>query len=153
MLITDELFASFVKCETKSYLTAMHVRQLQSGALDLQRHILDDYKEKCWLRLAENISKSECSVGTPSPLDLASKQYALVVDCTLGTKTIQSTFHALERSRSATDKPQRYIPIRFAPAEKLGKDEKLQLAFDALVIFERNAFATHPSVDSSWLHL
>ncbi len=134
MLITEEVFASFIKCETKSYLTTIHVREIQSEILDSHRPISDGYKEKCWLRLANNISKGDCFEGTPSPEELASKQYALVLDCTLGNETIQSRFHALERSRSATEKPQGYIPIRFARAERLGKDEKLQLAFDALVM-------------------
>lgn len=122
MVITDKLFGSFIKCETKSFLTSTHVREGQSETLDLGRRILDDYNEKCWLRLAENLSKDDCFVGTLSPEDLTSKQYALVRDCTLATENIQSRFHALERSRSAAEKPLGYIPIRFVPAEKLSKD-------------------------------
>jgi predicted RecB family nuclease len=134
MLITEELFASFIKCETQSFLKAMHFRESPFEFLDLQHRILDDYKEECWRRLAARTNKDDCLVGNLSPEDLRSKHYALVVDCTLGTERVQSRFHALERSPAATGKRQQYIPIRFVPPPKISKYEKLQLGFDALVI-------------------
>lgn len=72
--------------------------------------------------------------GNISPEILSSKQYSLIFDCALGTEKIQSRFHALQLSSAANGKPQGYIPVRFVHAEKIDKHEKLQLAFDALVI-------------------
>jgi predicted RecB family nuclease len=134
MLITEELFASFIKCETQSFLKAMHFGEAPFEFLDLQHRILDDYKEECWRRLAARTSKDDCLVGNLSAEALRSKHYALILDCTLGTDTVQSKFHALERSPAATGKRQQYIPIRFVSPTKTSKYEKLQLTFDALVI-------------------
>lgn len=133
MLITDELFASFIRCETKSYLIA-HIRDAQYELLDLQHRILDDYIEKCRLRLVARAFRENFFVGTLSPEVISSRQYSLIFDCALGSQTIQSRFHALTRSTSAKGKPETYIPIRFVHTERVGRHEKLQLAFDALVM-------------------
>jgi len=133
MVITDELFAAFIRCKTKSYLTATAIRVDQTEALDVQRHVLHNYKENCQRYLATKVFKGHFA-GNISPEILSSKQYSLIFDCALGTEKIQSRFHALELSSAVIAKPQRYIPVRFVPAQKIEKYEKLQLAFDALVI-------------------
>jgi predicted RecB family nuclease len=134
MLITNDLFASFIKCETKSFLRAVQNGATSSGSLDTQSPVLNDYKNKCWLRLIERTNEEDRVVGNPSTNDLRSKRYALILDCVLGTKEIQSTFQALQRSAAIAGKPQEYIPIRFASTEKVSKDDKLVLAFGALVM-------------------
>src|SRR5687767_8798606 len=111
MVITDELFASFIRCETKSYLIA-HIRDAQYELLDLQHRIFDDYIEKCRLRLVARAFRENFFVGTLSPEVISSRQYSLIFDCALGSQTIQSKFHALTRSTSAKGKPETYIPIR-----------------------------------------
>ena len=134
MLITDELFASFIKCETKSYLTATHFSEAQSELLDSQRRILDDYKRKCRSRLHASCHNEEYFAGSLSPDSLRHKRYALVTDCVLETERIKSAIHALERSPSTTRRQSAYIPIRFLPALKITKHDKLLLAFDAIAI-------------------
>jgi len=50
---------------------------------------------------------------------------------------LESCLHAVERLPSeGRGKPAQYIPIRFIFANKLGKDDKLLLAFDALALSE-----------------
>lgn len=133
MVITDELFAAFIRCKTKSYLTATAIKIDQNEALDFQRRVLQNYNEKSRRYLATKVFKGHFA-GNISPEIPSSKQYSLIFDCALGTEKIQSRFHALQLSSAANGKPQGYIPVRFVPAEKIDKYEKLQLAFDALVI-------------------
>jgi predicted RecB family nuclease len=133
MVITDELFAAFIRCKTKSYLTATAIKIDQNEAPDFQQRVLQNYKENCQRYLATKVFKGHFA-GNISPEILSSKHYSLIFDCVLGTEKIQSRFHALELSSAAIAKPQRYIPVRFVTAQKIEKYEKLQLAFDALVI-------------------
>jgi hypothetical protein len=52
-----------------------------------------------------------------------------------GTSALQSRLHALERIPSeGRGKAAQFIPIRFVFTNKLGRDDKLLLAFDALVL-------------------
>jgi hypothetical protein len=50
---------------------------------------------------------------------------------------MESDVHAVERLPSeGRGKPAQFIPIRFDPTNKLGKDAKVLLAFDALLLSE-----------------
>jgi hypothetical protein len=50
---------------------------------------------------------------------------------------MESNVHAVERLPSeGRGKPAQFIPIRFDPTNKPGKDAKLLLAFDALLLSE-----------------
>ncbi|MDX6498659.1 MAG: hypothetical protein QOG23_1919 [Blastocatellia bacterium] len=135
MLITEELFAAFVDCETKSFLKLMETGSDRSEFHEWRRRLLEEYKEKCSLRLQASCHASdEYYCGALSLKDLRSTRYRLVIDCLLQVERLQSSIHALERSASVPRKLKLYIPIRFVPNEKITKRDKLLLAFDALVI-------------------
>jgi predicted RecB family nuclease len=135
MLINEELFAAFVDCKTKSFLKLTEPDGDRSEFLEWQRRILDDYKQKCSLRLQERCNESDdYYLGSPSLEDLKGNQYRIVINCVLQAEHLQSSFHALARLDSDPRKLKPYIPIRFVPSEKIAKRDKLLLAFDALVI-------------------
>ncbi len=135
MLITEELFAAFINCETKSFLQLMETGADRSEFLEWQRRILNDYKQRCGLSLEASCHAiDECYSGCLSLEDLRSTRYRLVINCPVQADRIRSSIHALERSASASRKLKPYIPIRFVPNEKIAKRDKLLLAFDALVI-------------------
>jgi predicted RecB family nuclease len=135
MLINEELFAAFVDCKTKSFLKLTETDADRSEFLEWQRRILDDYKQKCSLRLQERCNASgDCYLGSPSLEDLKGNQYRFVINCVMQVEHLQSSFHALARLDSDPRKLKPYIPIRFVPSEKIAKRDKLLLAFDALVI-------------------
>jgi predicted RecB family nuclease len=134
MLINEELFAAFVNCETKSFLKVTGTKGDRPEFLDWQRRILNDYKQKCCLRLQVNCHKNEYFLGSLSLENLRNNRYRFVIDCIMQAEGIQSSIHALERLASASTKHDRYIPIRFVPSRKITRHDKLLLAFDALVI-------------------
>jgi hypothetical protein len=107
-VITDELFAAFIRCKTKSYLTATAIKIDQNEAVDFHRRVLQSYKENCQRYLVTKVFKGYFA-GNISPEILSSKQYSLIFDCALGTEKIQSRFHALQLSSAANGKPQGYI--------------------------------------------
>jgi len=135
MLINEAVFTAFVDCETKSFLKLTETNADRSEFLQWQGRILDDYKQKCSLRLQHSCHASdEYCLGSPSLEDLKSTLYPLVINCVLQTEHIQSSIHALERSTPVSGKHRLYIPIRFVSNEKIAKRDKLLLAFDALVM-------------------
>ena len=111
MVITDELFAAFIRCKTKSYLTATAIKIDQNEAVDFQWRVLQNYNEKSRRYLATKVFKGHFA-GNIAPGILSSKQYSLIFGCALGTEKIQSRFHALQLSSAANGKTQGYIPVR-----------------------------------------
>ncbi len=84
MLINEELFSAFVDCKTKSFLKLTETAGDRSEFLEWQGRILDDYKQKCSLRLRESCNASnDYYLGSPSLEPLAK----LKVKCDRGTRT------------------------------------------------------------------
>jgi predicted RecB family nuclease len=100
-----------------------------------QRQLTEDYTRTCGTWLRANVREDECVVGPLSWPDLNHNQYRLVIGCTVQAQGIQPHIHALERlpARHKTQ-DNSFIPIRFVPGEKVTKQDKLLLAFDALVL-------------------
>ncbi len=135
MLITDETFQAFLRCETKAYLKFSGALQSQSEFIVWQRRLAEEFKRECCAELRSQFLEEECFVGTPPPQDFEEGKYALVIDCTVQAQGIKSQVHALERMAFLSRKqPSAYIPIRFVPTEKITKQDKLSLAFDALAL-------------------
>jgi len=137
MTITAEIFQSFLQCETEAHLKSAGVVGSDREYPDWQQRRLDAYKELCFQRLRSQCREGEYLQGT-SFADLPPKsQHRLLLDCLTEGKQVQSRIHALERSRTTTPaKVAVFIPIRFVPDEKITIQDKLHLAFDALVLSE-----------------
>lgn len=67
MPVTDEIFEAFLNCETKAYLKLSGTAQIQNDVVDWQRHILEDYKQKCLTHLRSNFTADKCFVGASNP--------------------------------------------------------------------------------------
>lgn len=135
MPITGEIFQAFLNCETKSHL-------LSSGAVGTQREFVDwqdrqaeTYKQDCLNRLRAKYQEDEKLICQGTPGDLKKAAFCLVVECSLQADGLQTQSHALEPlSPSEQKKHGAYLPIRFVPREKVTSQDKLLLAFDALVL-------------------
>jgi predicted RecB family nuclease len=69
--------------------------------------------------------------------DVQSAKWRFAVDTTARAENLESTIHAVERFPSqGRGKPAHFIAIRFVPTNKVSKDAKLLLAFDALALSE-----------------
>lgn len=136
MLITDEIFQAFLKCETKSYFKSSGVVGGQQEFSNWEQKLFEDFKRVCCTKLRSALQEDECLVNTSLPQALKDNKVSLFIDCTVQAQGIKSQLHALERSipRDKTRKSS-YIPIRFVPREKITKHDRLLLAFDALALF------------------
>src|SRR5262245_7386524 len=136
MLITDEIFQAFLKCETKSHLKLSDAVGDQRAFPDWERNLVEDYKRQCHRQLRAAFREAECLVGGAFPQDLDNSGCRLVMDCTVRAQAMQSHLHAVERVASpGTTNQSPYMPIRCVPREKITTQDKLLLAFDALILW------------------
>ncbi len=135
MLVTEEIFEAFLKCETKSSLIAINAGITHPEIKDYRRCLIEDYNQKCWAKLRSGLQENECAVGALSLEDFKNRKYSLAIDCMVQAPGLQSRIHAIESSPSpAKTNRNSLIPVRFVPSEKIKPEHKLLLAFDALVL-------------------
>ena len=97
----------------------------------------ESYRSEGIKRLTGSTPPHECVNGPPATENLKLAKWKLAVDLVASAKNLESTIHAVERVPSAGQgQPARFIPIRFIFTNKLTKDDKLLMAFDALVVSE-----------------
>jgi predicted RecB family nuclease len=135
MLITEDIFCAFLQCETRSYLKFSGAVGLQREFSDWERNRVENYRQQCWGQLRSEFLEEECLVSTALPPDFDKSKYRLVMDCVVHAQGLQSRIHALERTTALGNrKLNPFLPIRFVPSEKLTRQDKLLLAFDALAL-------------------
>ena len=136
MLITDDIFHAFLQCETKAHLKLTGAVGDQRAFSEWERHLVEDYKRQCYRQWRADFGEAECLVGVALPQDLDNSRCRLVMDCRVRTQEMQAHLHAVERVASP-GKPNHspYMPIRCVPREKITTQDKLLLAFDALVLW------------------
>lgn len=134
-MITDNVFAAFLKCPTKSYLKWSGSPGVSTEFIEWNVQVEHEYRERCQ---AQWVSK----VGAPGPLpssslgeELRSGRYPLLINPVMQTEGLRSRPDALERvTLRGKKKGHYYIPIRMILREKLTKEDKCLLAFDALIL-------------------
>jgi len=135
MLITDDIFQAFLQCETKAHLKLAGAAGDQRGFPAWERHRVEAYKRHYHLHVRTDCREDECLVGVALPHALSPRLWRRVIDCRVQTQALQSHIHIVERGTSAGQTPHHpYIPVRLIPREKLTPQDKLMLAFDALVL-------------------
>ena len=63
MLITDKIFSAFLECETKSYLRLSGDVEPQREPIEWKRRLVDDFKEKCSIRLRSGFREEDYLAG------------------------------------------------------------------------------------------
>jgi predicted RecB family nuclease len=135
MLITDDLFHAFVQCETKAHLKFAGAAGDHRAFPAWERTLIEDYKRQCHRQLRTAFGEAACLVGGAFPHDLDTSRCRFMLDCRVCAQEMQSDLHAVERVAApgpANQSP--YMPIRCVPREKITTQDKLLLAFDALVL-------------------
>src|SRR5260221_6224369 len=137
MNITPALFEAFLKCPTKCFLRSGGEVGTGNDYADWVRNENVAYREAGTKRLMEDIPPDECALPSPDPPNLKAAKWRLAVDLPARAQNLESRLHAVERVASeGQGKPAQFIPIRFLFTNKLTRDDKLLLAFDALVLSE-----------------
>ena len=135
-IITTSLMEAFLKCRTKCYLRAREEVETGNAYATWFRTQSDAFRSEGVKRLAAGVAPDRCAAAGVSAMTIGrSAQWVLATDFVARSENLQCSCHAVERHPSAGGgQAAQFIPIRFVFTNKLTPDDKLLLAFDALVI-------------------
>jgi predicted RecB family nuclease len=137
MKITTPLFEAGLKCITKCYLRSLGETGTGNAYADWVRTQTESYHNVETNGLMAGAAHDEYIIGSPGTENWKTAKWRLAVDLLARTQNLESSLHAVERAPSeGRGRPGQFTPIRFVFTNKLNRDDKLLLAFDALVLSE-----------------
>ena len=133
-LVTSRLFEAYLACPTKCYLqsigkaapgndfTTWDETRSESYRLDGVRRLIADHPRGI-------------DVGLPDPRHWKHAPWHFVSDQVVRTQNSEVRLHAVQRiPLEGTNQSSQFIPIRFVPANKLARADKLMAGFEALAL-------------------
>ena len=140
MTISSNIFEAFLKCPTKVLAVAVNEPASGNAYAEWVRSQAESYRKTESERLLSLLPRDE-SVLSPPVDNLKTAKWrlaaSLVVQAQMNSCVLSSEIHTVECLPSEDrNKPTQFIPIRFSFTNKVVKDEKPLLAFDAFVLSE-----------------
>jgi hypothetical protein len=137
MAITIELAETFLKCPTKCFLRFCGEVGTGNTYATWVRAKNDLFRIEGIERLVAGVAPDKCVSGTQAMESLKPAQWHLSIDFTVQNQNLQCSCQAVEQIPSAgRGLAAQFVPIRFVFRNKLTRDDKLLLAFDARVLSE-----------------
>jgi hypothetical protein len=134
MTITSQLFEAYIKCPTKCFLKGRGEVGTGNAYAGWVREQNVLYRSEGTKRMTRG-NVCECINGTSEAVKLKSPHWHLAVDFIARADNLESTIDLVERLPSQEGGgPAQFIPIRFIHRDKLTRDDRLLLAFDAFVL-------------------
>jgi predicted RecB family nuclease len=135
--MTSHLFETFLKCSTKCYLRSIGEAGSGNAYAEWLQAQNDAYRGEATKRLTAELPAAEVMVAPPATEDLRSAKWRLALDLPVQAGDAETRLQAVERvPPEGRGKPSQFIPIRFVFFNKLTKDDRLLLAYDALILSE-----------------
>lgn len=143
MKITPELFHAYLKCPIKCWLRATYEQADGNEYADWFKTQNERYRASGTERLIAT-SSSDNIAASPHEQSMKSDKWRLATNLATHAKidswVVESELQAVERVPSTgRGKPAQFIPIRFIFTNKLRKEDKLLVAFDAFVLSKSQA--------------
>ncbi len=137
MIITNDLVEAFLKCPTKCFLQSCGEVGTGNAYATWVRTKNKVLRIEGTKRLVAGVAPDRCVIGTPAMGSPKSSQWHLGVDFAVQSQNLRCSCHAVEQIPSAgRGRTAQFVPIRFVFRNKLNRDDKLLLAFDARVLSE-----------------
>ena len=137
MKLNSLLFAGFLKCPTKCYLHSTGQTGSGNAYADWVGEQNDAYRAEAGKQLTTGLPETDLVVAPPAAGNLKVATWRLALDLPVQAGDVESRLQAVERvPAEGRGKPAQFIPIRFTLFNKLSKDDRLLVAFDALVLSE-----------------
>ena len=138
MKITPGVFEAYRKCPTKCWLRATGELSAGNAYAEWVKAKNDSYRTTETERLFAS-SPSDEVVRSPGMETVKVAKWrlasSLAVQAKMDSCALESELHAVDRlPAEGRGKPAQFIPIRFVFTNKLSKDDKLLLAFDAFAL-------------------
>ena len=137
MPVSSHLFEAYLKCHTKCFLRSLGETTTGNGYSDWGQAQQASYRSEEIKRLTQGAAQYQCVIRPIDGEDVQAAKWCFAVETTARAQNLESTIHAVERLTSeGRDRLALFMPIRFIFTNKLHKDDKLLLAFDAFVLSE-----------------
>ncbi|HHT9114324.1 MAG TPA: IS66 family transposase [Candidatus Wunengus sp. YC65] len=137
MTVTFDLFEAYLKCPTKCFLWSRGEADTENVYANWVKTKSESYRREGFKRLMEGVPCDECVISPPDTGHLKTAKWRLTVDLVVRAQNLESSIHTVERiSSDGRAQSAQFLPIRFIFTNKLSRDDKLLLAFDALVLSE-----------------
>jgi predicted RecB family nuclease len=138
MKITSNLFEAYLKCPNKCWLRSIGETSADNTYSEWVKAHNESYRMNETRRLVAE-SPNEEAARSPEMKNLRAAKWRLAsnlaIRAQIDSAVLESKFQAVERvSSDGRSQNAQFIPIRFAFPNKLSWDDKLLLAFDALVL-------------------
>src|SRR5262245_22084586 len=138
MKITSDLFHAYLKCSTKCWLRATNEPTTENDYPKWVKAQNQSYRAAEVARLVATSPTNEIA-HSPDLKDVKDVNTArlatnLMTDAQLGSNVLESDLHAVQLVPAKDRSPAHVVPIRFKFTNKLDRDDKLLLAFDALTL-------------------
>ncbi len=137
MKITPDVFAAYLKCQTKCWLRSHG--EVGSGNTYAEWVLTrsDTYRGEATKLLMKGMPEAELVVASPAAEGLKAAQWRLAFDLLIQCGDMETRLHAVQRVPcEAQGQPNQLIPIRFIFFHRLTKNDRLLLAYDAFVLSE-----------------
>jgi len=134
---TAELFEAYLKCPTKCWLLSQGVVGEGNAFADWLKAQNEAYRAVALRRLQVTVPEKERVIAPPRGDNLKAAQWRLAMDMEVSAGRSVSRLDAVERVVSkGQGRPAQLIPIRAISRNKLTRDDRLLVAFDAQMLSE-----------------
>jgi predicted RecB family nuclease len=127
-ILTDDIFAAFLKCRYKAHLKIQETAGEPSDYQRLQARLAAEYRLTVRQELLRTCDPAVV-VSPPSLAEAFRSRPALILDATAADADGSCRLDALERTPAGV-----YTPIRFAAHPGVAADDRMRLAFGASVL-------------------
>ena len=137
MIVSSSLFESYLECSTKCWLRSRAEPAPGNFYAEWVHTQNETYFHDGFKRLFATLPESDRATAPPTPKTPKDVTWRLATDVRWRTRDLESCLQAVERvPGEGRGRPAQFIPYRFEFANKLTKEHKLLLAFDALLLSE-----------------
>lgn len=137
MIISSPMFEAYLECDTKCWLRAHAERGTGNTYAEWARLKRESYYEDGRKHLLAMFPENSRAIAPLISMNAKDPTWHVATDVRLQTNALKSRLQAVEKMPAEGKvKRARFIPYRFQFTDKLAKNDKLSLAFDALVLSE-----------------
>jgi predicted RecB family nuclease len=137
MIVSSQIFEAYLECSTKCWLRSRAEPTAGNIYAKWARAQNEAYREGGLKRLLAMFPESDRAIAPPISQYAKDMTWRFASDVRVRMNNLDSHLQAVERLPSAGQgRSVQFVPYRFQFANKLTKNDKLSLAFDALVLSE-----------------
>jgi len=137
IIVTDRLFEAYLKCPIKCFLLYRSEAAMGNAYAAWIQRQNESYRDAQIKAFANQISPRECIADPFDARTVKTGKWRRAVNGIIRIKNLESKFHGVEKCSSDKDRQLfQFIPVRFLSFKKTTKNDKMLLAFDALVLSE-----------------